>query len=145
MLSSSVNLLQRPIWKKPNIVVKLHYWRFFSPLVLSARSFVVALYSVSVAFFNSHYVGQTGRRLTAHVCKHQLTVRRHNENSLSSLCIQHTFQWEIVNILHQARSKNAKEFPGNWQAIDYWEDIIKNQGRRENSPELIFRHSQHPD
>ena len=40
------------------------------------------IYNIQCKDCNSHYVGQTGRRLAERIHEHQLAVRRHDENSL---------------------------------------------------------------
>ena len=71
------------------------------------------IYNIQCKDCNSHYVGQTDRRLAEHIHEHQQAVRRHDENSLISQHmdrLNHTFSWETLSILDQAKSKNAREF-----------------------------------
>ena len=69
------------------------------------------IYNVQCKDCKTHYVGQTGRRLAEHIHEHQLAARRHNENSLISQYmdrLNHSFNWETVSILDQAKSKNPR-------------------------------------
>eukprot|EP00061_Rhincodon_typus_P004657 g23113.t1 len=59
---------------------------------------------------NKHYIGQTGRKLTAGV---QLVTKRHDQYSLISIHVDkenHQFDWDNTRILGQAEQRQAQEF-----------------------------------
>jgi len=77
------------------------------------------IYNIQCKECDSHYVGQTGRRLAERIHEHQLAVRRHDENSLISQHmdrLNHIFKWDNVSILSQAKSRNAREFLEAWHS-----------------------------
>ena len=87
------------------------------PVAQEAKT--VVIYNIQCTDCSSHYVGQTGRRLAERIHEHQLAVRRQDESCLISQPmdrINHTFNWETVSILNQAKSKNAREFLKAWHS-----------------------------
>ena len=75
------------------------------------------IYKISCNDCNKHYVSQTEGKLSTHLHEHKLAVKRYDQFSLISVHQDqhgHTFNWETVEVLSQAKQKHAREFLEAW-------------------------------
>ena len=79
------------------------------------------IYKIPCSQCDKHYVGQTGRKLSTRIHEHKLASRRHDPLSLVSVHEDqegHQFNWDMVSILAQARTKKEREFIEAWYSTE---------------------------